>query len=74
MTISKHIHALRAHLANLGLHPVPGANDGNTAEVFKVCFLNKYEMQRWKALQQEQDQQSITNHTTLQGHPEKDAH
>lgn len=72
MTISKHIHALRAHLASLGLQPVPDRNEGSESEVFKVCFLNKYEMQRWKELQQKQG--SETNHTILQGASLKKEH
>jgi hypothetical protein len=54
MSISQHILSLQQHLAKLGLHPVPsespGAND--QSEIFKICFLNKYEMQRWKELQE----------------------
>ncbi|MCW3462265.1 hypothetical protein [Chitinophaga nivalis] len=69
MTISKHIHALREHLASLGLQPVPDVNDESQPEVFKVCFLNKYEMQRWKELREQQT--SETNHTILQGLPSK---
>ncbi|MBC9933615.1 hypothetical protein [Chitinophaga qingshengii] len=71
MTIAEHIHALREHLAGLGLQPVPELNDGNEPAVFKVCFLNKYEMQRWKELR---EKQSETNHTIFQGTPEKDVH
>ncbi|PSL49145.1 hypothetical protein CLV51_101475 [Chitinophaga niastensis] len=72
MTISEHIHTLHKHLASLGLQPVPIANDGNQPEVFKVCFLNKFEMQRWKELQAQKE--SETNHTILQGHPGKDGY
>ncbi|NSL89592.1 hypothetical protein [Chitinophaga solisilvae] len=64
MSISKHIHALREHLASLGLHPVPEVNNGSQSEVFKVCFLNKYEMKRWKELRQQQG--SETNHKIFQ--------
>ncbi|RFS23265.1 hypothetical protein DVR12_09600 [Chitinophaga silvatica] len=62
MTISEHIHTLHKHLASLGLQPVYQLVDQNQPEVFKVCFLNKYEMQRWKELQKE----SETNHTLFQ--------
>ena len=48
MTISKHIHSLQQHFARLGLQPVPTDAPEGRPEVFKVCFLNKYEMQRWK--------------------------
>ncbi|SEW07839.1 hypothetical protein [Chitinophaga arvensicola] len=72
MTISEHIHTLHQHLASLGLQPVPQTGDANQPEVFKVCFLNKYEMQRWKELQAQQ-QESETNHTIFPDHPLKDA-
>ena len=68
MSISEHIHTLHKHLASLGLQPVPSTGDNNQKEVFKVCFLNKYEMQRWKELQQ----QSETNHTLFQQKSEND--
>ncbi|NLR78796.1 hypothetical protein [Chitinophaga eiseniae] len=68
MTISEHIHTLHKHLASLGLQPVPQSNDSQS-EVFKVCFLNKYEMQRWKALQEQQT--SETNHKILPDTPAK---
>jgi hypothetical protein len=42
--------------------------DSSQPEVFKVCFINKYEMQRWKELQQ----QSETNHTLFQPSAEKE--
>jgi len=71
MTISEHIHTLQKHLASLGLHPVPQSDDANESAVFKVCFLNKYEMQRWKELQEKE--QSETNHTLFQERPLKDA-
>ncbi|HVI48486.1 MAG TPA: hypothetical protein VM802_26700 [Chitinophaga sp.] len=67
MSISKHIHALREHLASLGLHPVPETAGNNESEVFKVCFLNKYEMQRWRELQEKE--KAETNHKILCGHP-----
>ena len=68
MSISEHIHTLNKHLASLGLQPVPSSGDNNQKEVFKVCFLNKYEMHRWKEIQQ----QSATNHTLFQQKPEND--
>ncbi|MGO4294058.1 hypothetical protein [Chitinophaga sp. RAB17] len=71
MTISEHIHTLHKHLASLGLQPVPVSNDDRQPEVFKVCFLNKYEMQRWKELQEKKE--SETNHTIFQDDPLKDA-
>ena len=71
MTISEHIHTLHKHLVSLGLQPVPSAGENNQAEVFKVCFLNKYEMQRWKELQEQKE--SETNHNILQERPAKDA-
>jgi hypothetical protein len=54
MSISKHIHSLQQHLAKLGLQRVPadGPGDNDQSEVFKICFLNKYEMQQWKKLQE----------------------
>lgn len=64
MTISQHIHTLREHLARLGLQPVAELSS-NQQELFKVCFLNKFEMQRWKELK-EQDQ-SVTNHKIFEG-------
>ena len=71
MTISEHIHTLHKHLASLGLQPVLSANDNNGAEVFKVCFLNKYEMQQWKKMQEQK--QSVTNHNISGERPAKDA-
>ncbi|RBL93635.1 hypothetical protein [Chitinophaga flava] len=67
MTIAEHIHALRKHLAGLGLQPVPEVNDGSEPTVFRISFLNQHEMQRWK----ERQKQSETNHTIFQGTPEK---
>ncbi|ASZ10505.1 hypothetical protein CK934_05710 [Chitinophaga sp. MD30] len=52
MTISEHINSLQRHLAQLGLYQVPVG--GAESEVFKVCFLNKYEMQQWQRLREEQ--------------------
>jgi len=64
MTISEHIHSLREHLAGLGLQPVAELSSDQQS-VFKVCFLNKYEMQRWKELKEQN--QSVTNHTIFEG-------
>jgi len=55
MRIAEHIHSLQQHLARLGLQPVPvtdGPGDNDHSEVFKICFLNKYEMQRWQELRE----------------------
>lgn len=52
MTISDHINSLQRHLARLGLYQVPV--EGTESEVFKVCFLNKYEMRQWEKLRKEQ--------------------
>lgn len=66
MTISKHIHLLRQHLAQLGLEAVPTVHSGDQSEIFKVCFLNKYEMQQWKKLRKQQaSEQSKTNQPDL---------
>ncbi|MFY0253168.1 hypothetical protein ACDQ55_04355 [Chitinophaga sp. 30R24] len=72
MTISEHIHTLHQHLASLGLQPVPQENNEHQPEVFKVCFLNKYEMQRWRELQEQKVKESITNHTTFPDRLNKD--
>ncbi|WP_298739445.1 hypothetical protein [uncultured Chitinophaga sp.] len=54
MSISKHIHSLQQHLAKLGLQRVPAEGPGENDQpgVFRICFLNKYEMQQWKKLQE----------------------
>jgi len=57
MRIAEHIYSLQQHLAALGLQPVPvadGPGDNDHSEVFKICFLNKYEMQKWRQLQETQ--------------------
>ncbi|PUZ26498.1 hypothetical protein GA0116948_10211 [Chitinophaga costaii] len=52
MTISKDIQRLEQHLAQYGLHAV--AVESNTQpEVFKVCFLNKIELDQWEKQRQE---------------------
>lgn len=67
MSISKHIHSLQQHLAKLGLQQVPadGPGDNDQSEVFKICFLNKYEMQQWKKLQEESSANTEDPHKTL---------
>ncbi|SFN85185.1 hypothetical protein SAMN05428949_3657 [Chitinophaga sp. YR627] len=52
MSIAEHVHSLQQHLAQYGLFPVPADADRGEAEVFKICFLNKYEMQRWQELRE----------------------
>lgn len=52
MSIAEHVHSLQQHLAQYGLYPVPADADRGEAEVFKICFLNKYEMQRWQAMRE----------------------
>jgi hypothetical protein len=52
MSIAEHVHSLQQHLAQYGLHPVPANGDREGSEVFKICFLNKYEMQRWRELRE----------------------
>ncbi len=52
MSIAEHVHSLQQHLAQYGLFPVPADADREEAEVFKICFLNKYEMQRWQELRE----------------------
>ncbi|QHS61807.1 peptidoglycan-binding domain-containing protein [Chitinophaga agri] len=56
MSIAEHVHSLQQHLAQYGLYPVPADGDRGEAEVFKICFLNKYEMQRWQALRESEAQ------------------
>lgn len=51
MSIAEHVHSLQQHLAQYGLYPVP-ANGREESEIFKICFLNKYEMQRWRELRE----------------------
>jgi len=67
MSISKHIHSLQQHLAKLGLQPVPadGPGDNDQSEVFKICFLNKYEMQQWKKLQETSSAKAEDPHNEL---------
>lgn len=67
MSISKHSHSLRQHLAKLGLQQVPadGPGDNDQTEVFKICFLNKYEMQQWKKLQEKSSAAAEGPHNAL---------
>ncbi len=51
MSIAKHFHSLQQHLARLGLQPIP-FDDNQQPEVFRVCFLNKYEMAQWRKLRE----------------------
>jgi N-acetyl-anhydromuramyl-L-alanine amidase AmpD len=52
MSIAEHVHSLQQHLAQYGLYPVPADADREESEIFKICFLNKYEMQRWRELRE----------------------
>jgi hypothetical protein len=52
MSIAEHVHSLQQHLAQYGLYPVPANADREESEIFKICFLNKYEMQRWRELRE----------------------
>ena len=67
MSIAKHVQSLQKHLAQFGLYPVPEEKVSEESAIFKICFLNHSEMQRWKALQQEQDttDELKTNHSSL---------
>jgi len=67
MSIAKHVQSLQKHLAQFGLYPVPEEKVSEESAIFKICFLNHTEMQRWKALQQEQDttDELKTNHSSL---------
>ena len=57
MSISKHIHSLQKHLAQFGLYPVPEETVSEESAIFKICFLNHTEMQRWKELQERDGKQ-----------------
>jgi N-acetyl-anhydromuramyl-L-alanine amidase AmpD len=52
MSIAEHVHSLQQHLAQYGLYQVPANADREETEIFKICFLNKYEMQRWRELRE----------------------
>ena len=55
MSIAKHVNSLQEHLAQFGLYPVPAAPGDEAASVFKICFLNKYELERWSELRREEE-------------------
>lgn len=55
MSIAEHVHSLQQHLAQYGLYPVPADADREESEIFKICFLNKYEMQRWSELRAQEE-------------------
>ena len=57
MSISRHVRSLQQHLAQYGLYQVPAAAGDDASEVFKICFLNKYEMERWRELRENEEQQ-----------------
>jgi hypothetical protein len=58
MSISKHVHSLQKHLAQFGLYPVPEEKVSEESAIFKICFLNQSEMQRWKELQEQENKQN----------------
>ncbi|SFE71705.1 hypothetical protein SAMN05518672_109168 [Chitinophaga sp. CF118] len=60
MSISKHVKSLQKHLAQFGLYQVPEKNTDEESAIFKICFLNHNEMQRWKELNERKD-----NHNEL---------
>lgn len=55
MSIAKHVHSLQKHLAQFGLYPVPEDAENETSTVFRICFLNKYEIERWRELRTEEE-------------------
>lgn len=57
MSIAKHVQSLQKHLAQFGLYPVPEETISEESEIFKICFLNHHEMQRWKELQERDENQ-----------------
>ncbi len=63
MSIAEHVKSLQQHLAQYGLYPVPADADREESEIFKICFLNKYEMQRWQELR-EKEQEQRDEHST----------
>lgn len=68
MSIAKHVQSLQKHLAQFGLYPVPEEKVSEESAIFKICFLNHTEMQRWKALQQhnkDTQDELKTNHSSL---------
>jgi hypothetical protein len=57
MSIAKHVQSLQKHLAQFGLYPVPEETIIKESAIFKICFLNHHEMQRWKELQEREGNQ-----------------
>ncbi|PWV53730.1 hypothetical protein [Chitinophaga sp. S165] len=67
MSIAEHVHSLQQHLAQYGLYPVPADADREESEIFKICFLNKYEMQRWSELRAQEERQDRLSQKSAQG-------
>lgn len=61
MSISKHVQSLQKHLAQFGLYPVPEERVSEESSIFKICFLNHSEMQRWRELQEIEKQLAETS-------------
>jgi hypothetical protein len=58
MSIAKHVQSLQKHLAQFGLYPVQQETISEESTIFKICFLNHHEMQRWKELQERDGNQN----------------
>lgn len=58
MSISRHVNSLQQHLAQYGLYRVPAKAGDEGSEVFKICFLNKYEMERWQELRESEKKEA----------------
>jgi hypothetical protein len=67
MSIAEHVHSLQQHLAQYGLYPVPADADRKESEIFKICFLNKYEMQRWRELRAHEERDDRLSQKNAQG-------
>ncbi len=67
MSIAEHVHSLQQHLAQYGLYPVPADADREESEIFKICFLNKYEMQRWSELRAQEERQDRLSQKSARG-------
>jgi hypothetical protein len=67
MSIAEHVHSLQQHLAQYGLYPVPADADRGESEIFKICFLNKYEMQRWRELRADEERDECLSQKNAQG-------
>lgn len=67
MSIAEHVHSLQQHLAQYGLYPVPADADREESEIFKICFLNKYEMQRWSELRAEEERHDRLSQKSARG-------